>query len=91
MAAAISSDGPFALHAGGHDQHVGPAPTPAQHLQEIANRRARRTGDDRNLPHERRQRFLSGGIEKPFPGEPFAQLPQGQFQRARRRAVRASG
>ena len=73
--------GPFALHADRDDQHVGPAPTPAEHLEKIADRRAGGAGDHGDPPDERRQRPFAGRIEKPFPGQLLAQLPQGQFQR----------
>ena len=82
MAAAISSAAPVALHAGGDDQHVGPAPAAAQHLEEIADRRPGGTGDHGDPPHEARQRPLARRVEQPFAGQLVAELPQGQFQGA---------
>ena len=74
--------GPFALHADGHDQHVGPPPATPQHLEEIADRRARGTGHHGDLPREPRQRPFPGRVEKALPGQLLAKLPQGQLQGA---------
>ena len=72
--------GPFALHADGHDQHVGPAPTPAENLKEVADGRPGRAGHDGDPPHKGGQRPFAGRIEEPLPRQLFPQLPQGQFQ-----------
>ena len=57
-------------------------PTPAKDLEEIANRRAGGACDHGDLPDERGQGAFAGGIEKPFAGQFFAELAEGEFQRA---------
>ena len=72
---------PFALHADGHHEHVGPAPAAAQHLQKIVDGRPGGAGHQRDVADKGRQRPLAGGVEEPFAGELLAELPQGQFER----------
>ena len=82
MAAAISSAAPSPCTRTGHDQHVGPAPPPAEHLEKIAHGRAGGAGDHGDPPHERRQRPLARRIEQPLASQLLTQLAQRQFERA---------
>ena len=50
--------GPFALHPDGHDQHVRRPPSPAEHLEKVADGRPGRAGDHGDPPDEPRQRPL---------------------------------
>ena len=70
----------LALHAGGQDQHVGPAPAAAQDLEEIVDGRPRGAGDQSHPPHQPRQRPLPRRVEEPLAGQLLPQLPQGQLQ-----------
>ena len=54
----------------------------AEHLDDVANRRAVERCDDADLAGQRRQRPLARGVEQPFCLQPLLQLIEGELQRA---------
>src|SRR5947209_8030435 len=64
------------LHANGHNEHVGAAPSPPQHFKKVADRRAGRAGDKSDLPWKRWQRPLSILVEESLARQLLAELPQ---------------
>ena len=64
------------------DQDLGGGPPPAGHLEQVADGRAGRAGDDHDPPGEPRQRPLPVRVEQPLGREPGEQLAERQLQRA---------
>src|SRR5581483_569939 len=71
-----------ALYARGADDQMRVRVAPAEHVDDVANRRAVKRGDDADLARQRRQRPLAVGIEEPFLLQPLLQLLEGDLQRA---------
>ena len=72
----------LALHARRTDDEVRVGVAPAEHLDDVADRRAVERGDDADLARQRRQRPLARGVEQPFGLQPLLQLIEGELQRA---------
>jgi hypothetical protein len=73
---------PLALDARGTNDEMRVGVPPRQHLDDVANRRTVERGDDPDLPRQRRQRPLAGGVEQAFGVKPLLQLIERQLQRA---------
>ena len=56
----------FALHARRADDDVRVRVAAAQHLDDVAHRRAVERGDDADLARQRGQRALAARVEQPF-------------------------
>ena len=54
----------------------------AEHLDDVANRRAVERGDDADLAGQRRQRPFARRVEQPFVLQPLLQLIERELQRA---------
>ena len=72
----------LALHARRADDEVRVGVAPAQHLDDVADRRAVERRDDADLARQRRQRPLARGVEQPFGLQPLLQLIERELQRA---------
>ena len=70
------------LDAHRNHQHIGRRPTARQHLQEVSNRCAGRTGNDGNTFGIARNRLFGCWIKQTFFLKFLFELPKGEFQRA---------
>ena len=87
---AISSAEPGALHGCRVDQHGRQREAAAQRDQHVAQRGARRRGDDADAPRQLRYRALARGVEQAFGREPPLQLLEPAAQHAFARLPRRS-
>ena len=71
--------GPRPLHPRRRDQDLGGRPPPAGHLEQVADGRPGRAGDDHDPPGEPRQRPLPLRVEQALGTEPGVELPEGQL------------
>ena len=87
---AISSAAPSPCTRAGPNDEVRVRVAAAQHLDDVANRRAVERGDDADLARQRRQRPLARRVEQPFRLQPLLQLIERELQRAEARAARGA-
>ena len=78
--------GAVALHAHRPDQHVA-RETVGQTMQNVANDRAGRRGDDADHRRQMRQELLARFVEQPLGGQPPLALFEQRHQRAETRRL----
>ena len=71
----------FALHARGRKEHVNRARAARDDVQDVADGRARRRGDDADAARKQRERTLSSFVKQSFPRQPLFHLLEGDAQR----------
>ncbi len=74
--------GAVALDARRRDDHVRVRIPPAEHLEDVADRRAVERGDDADLARQRRQRPLARRVEQPLGLQALLELLERQLQGA---------
>ena len=79
---ATSAAGALALHARGTNHEMRVRIAAAEHLDDVANRRAVERRHDADLARQRGKRALARGVEEPFGLQPPLQLIEGELQRA---------
>ena len=87
---AISSAAPSPCTRAGRMTRCAFAIPAAQHLDDVANRRAVERRHDADLARQRRQRTLARRVEQPFGLQPLLQLIERELQRAEARAARGA-
>ncbi len=75
--------GAFTLHARRADDDMRGGMSPAEHLEDIAQRGAVERRHDADLRGQHRQRSLAGSVKEPFGLQPLLQLLEGHLQGTR--------